>query len=68
MNSKIEGIDNTMTGIITNDWNVLDNDNENIIKEEATDITLREINPTISDSDIDEDITIADSDNKVKND
>ena len=68
LNSKIEGIDNTMTGIITNDWNVLDNDNENIIKEEATDITLREINPTISDSDIDEDITIADSDNKVKND
>ena len=45
-----------------------DNDNENIIKEEATDTTLREINPTISDTDIDEDITIADSDNKVKND
>ena len=67
LNSKIEGIDNTMTGIITNDWNVLDNDDENII-EEATETTPREINPTISDSDIDEDITIADSDNKVKND
>ncbi len=27
--SKIEGIDNTMTGIISNEWNVLDNENEN---------------------------------------
>lgn len=68
LHSKVEGIDNTMTGIITNDWNVLDNDDENIIEEEATDTTPREINPTISDSDIEEDITIADSDNKVKND
>ena len=29
LHSKIEGIDNTMTGIISHDWNVLDNDDEN---------------------------------------
>ena len=59
-----------MTGIITNDWNVLDNDDENIIEEEATDTTPREINPTISDndSDADADIATTDSENKVKND
>ena len=68
LHSKIEGIDNTMTGIISNDWNVLDNDDENTIPEEATDISSHEINPTINDTNSVEDIGITESDNKVKND
>jgi hypothetical protein len=42
--SKIEGIDNTMTGIISNDWNVLDSENENVDENENED----DVNTTVS--------------------